>query len=85
MSTELIDLEFEETDDPLDDGVDREYVATENFDFHGEQVERETKIALLEDGGVHLTQRLLDQDTLDTMTLGSEVVDKIIAERDADE
>lgn len=76
--TSEIFTEFEEHDGPLDGGVEREITAAEEFHRHGERVERETKLKILEDGGVHLSQSV--QGCFDSMTLNEDVVARLIRE-----
>lgn len=74
--------EFSEETETLDDGVAKEVEAEESFSFHGETVERTTKLAILEDGGVGITQRV--QGCRDSLTLGSDVVDRLVREVEND-
>jgi hypothetical protein len=67
--------EFDEQQ-ATDEGVARTVVATEAYSFRGEPVERTTELALLEDGGVHITQRIHDQ-TVDSLTLSGAVVRRL--------
>jgi len=56
----------------LDDGVDQSFRATESFDVNGEHVDRQTRVDVLDDGGVHLTQKTAT--TIDSLTLSAEAV-----------
>ncbi|WP_440767600.1 hypothetical protein [Natronorubrum sp. DTA7] len=80
--TKQIDTELEHSTDATDDGVLAEFTADETFDFHGEVVERETTVAVLEDGGVHISQAT-DQGTFDSLTLSKRVADELVQERDS--
>jgi len=77
----LIDTDIEHTESPTDEGVVAEFTAGESFDFEGEQVGRETTVALLADGGIHITQTT-DQGTYDSLTLSQAVVDELVEEAD---
>ncbi|ELY85401.1 hypothetical protein [Natrinema gari] len=78
-----IDTEIEHTTDVTDDGVVAEFTADELFDFHGERVARETTVALLEDGGVHISQAT-DQGPHDSLTLSEAVADELLRERESE-
>ena len=78
-----IETELEHTTGATDDGVAAEFTADEMFDFHGERVARETTVALLEDGGVHISQAT-DQGTHDSLTLSKRVADELVRERETE-
>lgn len=78
-SNSNIKTEFHVETDPVDDGVDREIVAEEEFDFHGEPIERETELAILDDGGVSIIQED-NQCPASMLTLGSDVVKRLVEE-----
>jgi len=75
-----IPTEFEEVDGPHQKGIERAFKADEDFVLDGERIERETKVELLKDGGVHIVQRVPAQDIFDSLTLNEAVVRKIIRE-----
>lgn len=79
---ETIHTEFDTETDVLDNGVEIEVTANEEFLFHGEPVERETTLAVLEDGGVQISQKVKDQGIYDSLTLGSDVVRRLVREVD---
>ena len=81
--TSQIETEFEYSTGAVDDGVGAEFTADEVFDFHGERVARETTVAILSDGGIHISQAT-DQGTYDSLTLSKRIADEIIRERDFD-
>lgn len=73
-----IATEIEEETETVDHGVEKEILAEEEFIFHGEQVERETRVAILEDGGVSITQSV--QGCYDELTLNEDVVGHLVQE-----
>lgn len=85
MSKPEIFTEFEEENDSdkLDNGVEKEVTAEEDFVAHGERVERETNLTILEDGGVHISQRV--QGCYDALTLNAQVVRRLVSEVESDE
>jgi len=74
---------FSEETESLDGGVEKEVTAEEDFVAHGERVERETNLAILEDGGVHISQRT--QGCYDALTLNAQVVRRLVREVESDE
>ncbi|WP_312912838.1 hypothetical protein [Natronosalvus caseinilyticus] len=80
--SELIDIEFKTVDGPLGNGIETALKATENYEFCGEQVGRETRLEILEDGGVHLVQRVEAQNIYDSLTLSSGVLERLMQEVD---
>lgn len=84
MLTE-IPTEFEDVDGPHDDGVERVIRASEDFVHHGEQIERTTEFHFLEDGGVHLVQKLENLGVIDTMTLNAAVAYRLMDELSPDD
>lgn len=73
-----IHTEFDEDTDDLEKGIAKAVTADEEFVFDGERVERETKLEVLEDGGVHVTQRM--QGCFDSLTLNADVVRRLVRE-----
>lgn len=78
--SQSIQTEIQHTLTP-DDGVVTEFTADETFDSHGERVERETTVGVLEDGGVHISQAT-DQGSYDSLTLSATVVDELLSHRE---
>lgn len=80
MPSEKIATEFETETEVVDNGVEIEVTAEEEFVFHGESIERETTLAVLEDGGVQIRQTIDEQGLADSLSLGSSVVDRLVKE-----
>lgn len=78
MSEIYTEFTEETRSEHLDDGVEKRVEASEEFVFQGEQIERETNVQLLEDGGIHITQSM--QGCFDSLTLGSSVVRRMVRE-----
>jgi hypothetical protein len=77
MSSEIqTEVEHKE---PVDHGVEKRLEITEDFVFDGEQVERETIVQILEDGGVAITQTV--QGLHDSLTLSDAVLKTIEVEK----
>ena len=62
-----------------DEGVEETIIVDEEFDFHGEHVERETRLHIGEDGHVTVDQRL--QGLFDSVTLSGDVLDLLEGRR----
>lgn len=77
MSSSEIRTEMERAE-PVDKGVEERLEFAEEYLFDGERVERETTVQLLEDGGVHVSQRV--QGMHDSLTLSSKMMDVLRAE-----
>jgi len=78
-----IPTEFEEVE-PTDDGVETCLRAEEEYVHYGEQIERETTLQFLEDGGVAITQRIPEQNIYDSLTLNGAVAKRLAREVDPD-
>lgn len=78
MSESDIWTEFGEPE-VTDHGVESAFEAEEEFAFEGERVERETRVMVLEDGGVTISQST-DQGTIDSLTLNDEVARRLLQE-----
>lgn len=75
----IIETEIEYAESVPDQGVVKKFTADETFNFEGETVARETTVALLSDGGVHISQAT-DQGTYDSLTLSEAVADELVKE-----
>ena len=73
-----IHTEFESSTDDLESGIEKEIAVDETFVFDGERVDRETKLQLLEDGGVHIVQKV--QGCFDSLTLNEDVARRLLVE-----
>jgi len=69
---------FDTETDELESGIAKAVTADEEFVFEGERIERETRLELLENGGVHVTQRI--QGCFDSLTLNADVVPRLVME-----
>lgn len=77
---DTIQTEFETEEERLDGGVEKKVQAAEDFIAHGERIERETDLQILEDGGVHISQKVEEQNIFDSLTLGKDVVRRLVRE-----
>lgn len=68
--------------DHADNGIARSVTFHEQFDFDGENVDRETRVEMLDDGGIHLQQEM--QGLRDTMTIGEHAAARLAAELNVD-
>jgi len=77
-----IPTEFGEVDGPLQKGIEGAFEVEEEFYLDGEHLERETTVEILKDGGVHIVQKIPEQNVFDSLTLNEAVVRKLIREYD---
>lgn len=69
----------------LANGVDRALFIEEEFVAHGEQIERETTLEFLDDGGLHIVQEIEEQGIFDSLTLSRSAKRRLAKEVLADD